>query len=312
MVFPVAHDCPTRSKSLTPKGDGNPFHRGISSDPNRVQNPLPRKGTETRSVFCRLRRRPVQNPLPRKGTETSLGSRLRELAPVDRSKSLTPKGDGNDFSGFVAGFVTGSKSLTPKGDGNLIFRISVNTAVTSFKIPYPERGRKQFDLEEGVGALQSSKSLTPKGDGNQLRVLEILLQLEPFKIPYPERGRKRLLLRRLAVVASRRSKSLTPKGDGNRIVQLPVVRPTRFKIPYPERGRKLLLAYLDGRRISRFKIPYPERGRKPTIGAQGGNNPGSSKSLTPKGDGNSSVAYPPARVWHAVQNPLPRKGTETR
>jgi len=84
----------------------------------------------------------VQNPLPRKGTETNEAAHLNRLG--HGSKSITPQGDGNSFSYLDEGKVRfvqnpsprkgtetkiasassipktlkGSKSITPQGDGN--------------------------------------------------------------------------------------------------------------------------------------------------------------------------------------------------
>ena len=108
-----------------------------------VQNPLPRKGTET-AIFIgwfalnlsfkihypargrKLENRSppiasftaVQNPLPRKGTETSNPSRPVAQRHFNRSKSITPQGDGNPSLYGRKPLERCSKSITPQGNGN--------------------------------------------------------------------------------------------------------------------------------------------------------------------------------------------------
>ena len=63
--------------------------------------------------------------------------------------------------------------------------------------------------------------------------------------------------------------------------------------------------------IAKFRIHYPERGRKLTINEPSAHLIIGSESITPKGDGNrASLPFDPT-PYEMVQNPLPRKGTET-
>ena len=139
-----------------------------------------------------------------------------------------------------------------------------------------------------------------------------LLEFSGFKIHYPERGRKRLRHRtRCTLRVCWSSKSITPKGDGN-------VPPTRCSSTTKQACSKSITPKGDGNRNSvlqatqevGFKIHYPERGRKHVIQHCIHLRVNGSKSITPKGDGNEQHCLIVCRRSF-VQNPLPRKGTET-
>ena len=139
-----------------------------------------------------------------------------------------------------------------------------------------------------------------------------LLREDGLKINSPPRRRKHTLLLPFPHQGKNGSKSTTPQGDGNLIkladllllelVQNPLPRKgtetvtrdenqemyfrLRFKIHYPARGRKREGQTCPTVLVRWFKIHYPARGRKLCKAAFSGEP-------------------------RCVQNPLPRKGTET-
>ena len=130
-----------------------------------------------------------------------------------------------------------------------------------------------------------------------------------FRIHYPERGRK-LEASIISISGfSTSSESITPKGDGNltyndcRYLLL-----AHVQNPLPRKGTETCVAAFTVCLADWFRIHYPERGRKLVLEAFL-RIPTRSESITPKGDGNPY--FDCLILTWAVQNPLPRKGTET-
>ena len=156
----------------------------------RVQIPLPRKGTETGTPLDKPCLPRVQIPLPRKGTETV--NTPHRCDDHDRFKFHYPARGRKPRVLRGKPLSIGSNSITPQGDGNARAGARNPTSSGSFKIPLPRKG---------------TETRMPQPGSNPLT--------ESFKFHYPARGRKLCLLALLAGRFDRRSNSITPQGDGN-------------------------------------------------------------------------------------------------